>query len=248
MRLPIRTLGPVLAALLPATPVAAGEPATAVVRAAYVELHTGPGRGYPRTHAVAQGDEIELLARRTEWVRVRAPRGVTGWVPRDELLAALGAPTPEPVDWLSLRALGEHERGFEAGIDLGDFQGASLIGAWVGYSLNDALMVQGEAGQFMGNVSDGWVGAVNVVHRPFASWRVAPYVLLGTGLVQTDPRATLVQSEARDEELLQAGIGADVWIARHLLLRIEYRNVQISTDRDEREEVNQWKAGVSFQF
>ena len=226
----------------------AREPATAVVRSAYLEVHTGPGRGFPRDHAVAQGDEIELLARRTDWIRIRAPRGETGWVPRRALLAALERPAPEPVNWLSLRALGERRRGFEAGIDLGDFQGASLISAWTGWSLNEALMVQAEAGQFQRNVSDGWIGAVNVVHRPFTSWRLAPYFMIGTGLVQTDPRSTLVQSEARDEELLQAGIGADLWIAGSLLLRFEYRNVQISTDRDEREEVNQWKAGVSFQF
>jgi hypothetical protein len=244
----LRVLLLVLPALGAAPHAVAGDPETAIVRSAYLELHTGPGRGFPRDHAVAQGDEIELLARRTDWVRIRAPRGVTGWVPRRTLQAALGQPAPEPVDWLSLRALGERERGFEAGVDLGDFQGASLISAWTGYSLNESLMVQAEAGQFMGNVSDGWLGAVNVVHRPFPSWRIAPYFMVGTGLVQTDPRSTLVQSEARDEELLQAGLGADVWIARSLILRIEYRNVQISTDRDEREEVNQWKAGVSFQF
>ena len=32
----------------------------------YLELHTGPGRGYPVTQVVARGDSIDVLFRRTE--------------------------------------------------------------------------------------------------------------------------------------------------------------------------------------
>ena len=46
----------------------------------YLEMHTGPGRGYPVFNVVERGDEVELLKRRTEWFKVRDARGREGWV------------------------------------------------------------------------------------------------------------------------------------------------------------------------
>ena len=38
----------------------------------FVELHTGPGRGYPVFHVVEQGESIAVLTRRPDWYEVDA--------------------------------------------------------------------------------------------------------------------------------------------------------------------------------
>lgn len=48
------------------------------VKTPYLELHTGPGRGYPVFDVVAQGDSVIVLFRRTQWLKVRTRRGVEG--------------------------------------------------------------------------------------------------------------------------------------------------------------------------
>ena len=48
---------------------------TVVVAEPYIELRTGPGRGYPVFHVVDRGDEIEVTKRRTDWFKVRTARG-----------------------------------------------------------------------------------------------------------------------------------------------------------------------------
>ena len=45
----------------------------------YLELHTGPGRGYPVFHAVPRDESVDVLFRRTDWFKVRTERGVEGW-------------------------------------------------------------------------------------------------------------------------------------------------------------------------
>ena len=46
-----------------------------VVQDPYIDLHTGPGRGFPVTQVVDRGATIELLRQRTDWIKVRdAPR------------------------------------------------------------------------------------------------------------------------------------------------------------------------------
>src|ERR1700722_2087249 len=54
----------------------------------YLELHTGPGRGYPVSQVVARGDSVDVLFRRTDWIKVRTERGLEGWASVRELTLA----------------------------------------------------------------------------------------------------------------------------------------------------------------
>ena len=42
---------------------------------AYLELHTGPGRGYPVIQVIERGEWIDILKRKTDWFKVRASNG-----------------------------------------------------------------------------------------------------------------------------------------------------------------------------
>ena len=68
----------------------------------YIELHTGPGGGYPIFFVAERGEQIALLMRRTEWFKVRVARGQEGWVHFEQLTTTLN-PDGEPFD---LPALG----------------------------------------------------------------------------------------------------------------------------------------------
>ena len=73
----------VLLPSLPAGQVLAEEPCgRGGVAEPYIELHTGPGRGYPVFHVVDRGETITVLKRRTDWFRVRTAKGKEGWVKR----------------------------------------------------------------------------------------------------------------------------------------------------------------------
>src|SRR5436190_924218 len=46
----------------------------------YIELHTGPGRGFPIFYVAERGQEVEIVKRRTDWFMVRTSRDIEGWV------------------------------------------------------------------------------------------------------------------------------------------------------------------------
>ena len=49
----------------------------------YLEMHTGPGRGYPIFHVVDRGDSIEIVMQRTDWYQVRSQMvSKAGWIRR----------------------------------------------------------------------------------------------------------------------------------------------------------------------
>ena len=43
----------------------------------FIEIHTGPGRGYPVFFVVPRGEAIVVTMRRTDWYRVRTPEGLS---------------------------------------------------------------------------------------------------------------------------------------------------------------------------
>ena len=55
----------------------------AYITAPYVELHTGPGRGYPVFYVAERDEAVTLLKQRTRWVKVRTQNGKEGWVTQE---------------------------------------------------------------------------------------------------------------------------------------------------------------------
>ena len=89
---------------------------------------------------------------------------------------------------------------------------------------------------------------INLIHQPYPAWRVSPYLMLGTGLVKIDPKATLVQAETRTDQEAHIGFGLRTYLSERFLLRAEYRSYVVFTERDSNEEVEQWQAGFAFFF
>jgi uncharacterized protein YraI len=46
----------------------------------YLEMHTGPGRGYPIFHVVDRGEQVEIIMQRTEDGAHAQPRRLRGGV------------------------------------------------------------------------------------------------------------------------------------------------------------------------
>src|SRR5210317_1166165 len=64
---------------------AAAELRTVTVADPYLEMHTGPGRGYPVFHVVDRGESVDVVMQRTDWYLVRTGNGKEGWVDREQM-------------------------------------------------------------------------------------------------------------------------------------------------------------------
>ncbi|MFO7190081.1 MAG: SH3 domain-containing protein [Pseudomonadota bacterium] len=219
-----------------------------VVADPFIELHTGPGRGYPVFYVVERGAQISILKRRTDWFQVRTDRGVRGWVPRAQMIDTL-LPTGEPLD------LGEPvrdnymSRRWQGGVAAGDFGGASLISAFGGYAFSDHLSIELTLNHVLGEFSNGYGATLGLLHVFAPEWRLSPYFTLGTGVIYTDPKSTLVRTEDRTDQIGYVGGGLQLYVTRRFMLRSEYRHNVIFTDRNENEEVTEWKyLGFAFFF
>lgn len=221
---------------------------TVTVDDTYIEVHTGPGRGYPIFHVIERGEIIHLHKRRTDWIKVSDKRDSKhGWVKRDALNQTLG-PDGEPLffgepGWDEYIA-----RRWDLGVAMGEFKGADSLTLNLGYRFSHNISAEVRFSQATGEFSDNTIVNAAVIHQPFPQWRISPFFMLGAGVIETQPHATLVQTEDRSDTAMLVGAGAYIYLSRRFVMRLEYNNHLILTSRDENEEIDEWKLGFNVFF
>jgi len=210
----------------------------------YIEMRTQPGRGYPIFYIAERDEEIELIRRRTDWIKVRTSRDIEGWVHIDDIGRtvdidgeALGFSSPG-LDTFT-------QRRWEFGFMFGDYDDTDAVTGYVGWHFTRNLALELEATETFGDASDGRMATVSLVHQMFPQWRYAPFLTIGGGVRETNPRSTLVSTEDRTDNMASIGAGIRIHLTRRLMMRLQYKHYVVMTDRDDDEEVGEWKIGIS---
>ncbi|HEV2228148.1 MAG TPA: SH3 domain-containing protein [Steroidobacteraceae bacterium] len=239
-------LAALLAVLAPAVG-AAREYLQVFVAAPYLELHTGPGRGYPVFHAVPRDQSVDVLFRRTDWFKVRTERGVEGWASQADMLKTVLADGSAFKFELGDQA-GFSSHRYELGVFAGEYGGANLLSTYWSVSLTPQMAVEAAAGQFLGRFSNGETGDLGFAHVISPDTRWSPLLLIGVGIVHTEPKATLTTPSNRTEQTAYVGGGIRYYLTRRFFMRAEYKAHYIFTKRNQNEEADEWKMGFGFFF
>ena len=196
----------------------------------FIELRTGPGRGYPVFFVAEKGAFVTIELRRTDWYRVRTPgpsaAGATegakvGWVHRSQLESTLTeAGTSKTFrdilvdDYLARRV--------EAGAGWGRFKGEPMLKLWGAYRLGDTLGVEGTVGQVQGVFSGTDFWHASLVSEPWSDRRLSPYFSVGLGKFRNVPNASLVDARDTDANLGHAGLGLRWYVAERFVARLDW--------------------------
>jgi len=226
--------------------VADDKPIVLQIEASYIELHSGPGVGYPILNVIEKGESVVVLIKRTSWLKVKDQRNNIGWLNQNDLFGL--TQQGEKIIQSELTLTDFQHRDYEAGVMYGDFEGADFYNVYLGYALSPVFSAEISAGKALGSISDSDLYEVMFISQPFPELIVIPYVGVGGGIINTKPHSVLADSENRQDTLMSAVIGLKYHLARNFLLRAEYKYSLVLTDRDDNEEVQTWKLGFSVFF
>jgi uncharacterized protein YgiM (DUF1202 family) len=247
LRWPLLTLA--LCAAMAAVPArAADEPRDQVqVADPYLELHTGPGIGYPVFHVAAREEWVEILLRHTDWFKVRTANGKVGWVTRAQLETTLTQAGSKRTfrdvlldDYL--------RRKLELGLAWGRFKSEPMLKVYTGYRVSDTLSLEGTIGQVQGLYSgtDFWHVGVNA--EPWSDRRLSPFLGIGLGKFKNVPNASLVSAATTNANLAHGTLGLRYHVGDRFVLRTDY-SIYTSFVSDTRSlEYRAVTLGVSFFF
>jgi hypothetical protein len=187
----------------------------------YIDLHTGPGRGYPVFYVAARHEWIEIELRHTDWFLVRTQDGKEGWVQRAQLettLTQIGTRTTFR-DVL----LGDYlHRRLEFGAAYGHFKSDPMLKIWMGYRFADALALEATGGQVQGTFSGTDFWHVNLLVEPWADRRLAPFLGIGVGKMNNIPNASLVAAVTSSARIADATAGLRYRLGGRFIARLDY--------------------------
>lgn len=208
------------------------------VKAVYIDVRSGPGRGYPVFHAIERDEEVLVLKRRTDWVKIKTQnryQAVSGWVKTDKLFDRSPGQDSNDNRWYWSTAMG-------------DFDGAKNLDISLGYKMTQYLSAEVNYGQATGDFSDIDYAYFRLNSRFRPIWRATPYFSIGAGQLNTSPNTKLVQSEQRSDTSMLAGFGLRSYLTRNFFMRIEYNQHLVLTSRESNEDVDQWLFGLTVNF
>lgn len=213
----------------------------------YINMHTGPGRGHPVFHVLEKAEVVTLLKSKTDWIKVRTKKGKEGWMSRRDMQYTVGV-NGEFVDLGIPNREDYIQRRWEVGFSLGEFKNVEVLGIHANYRFANNLSIEARLSQSTGSFSNSQFASLGFINQPFPNWKVSPYFTLAAGKIQTNPNATIVQTEDRNDNYLLMGAGAYYYFTHRILLRFEYNNYTILPSRDENENIDEWRLGISTFF
>ena len=213
----------------------------------YIDIRTGPGRGYPVFQVAEQHEWIEVLKRRTQWIKVRTRRGREGWVYRQQLARTLD----ETGEYVAMEDIGQEDyfrpHG-EVGVLLGELDGITALTVMAGYTFTENLQLNLAWTEAQSELASNRFISLGIQHHLYPRWRLSPYVLMGAGVVDIEPRTVLVAPDNSSERAVHAGFGVRAWLTRSFVFRTEYRNWVVLTDSNDNDEFEEWRAGFGVLF
>jgi Bacterial SH3 domain len=213
----------------------------------FLEMRTGPGRGYPVFFVVARGQSVAIELRNTDWYKVRADGGQLGWVHRNQLQSTLtaggGAKTFRDIaldDYLS--------RKLQFGGAWGRFKSEPMLKLYTSYKLSDTLSVEGTFGQVQGVFSGTNLWHVSLLSEPWSDRRLSPFFGVGLGKFKNFPNQSLVGAITTDAKLAHAIVGARYYLSERFILRADWALYTAFVSDQRSTEYRAVTAGVSFFF
>jgi SH3 domain-containing protein len=213
----------------------------------YIELRTGPGRGFPIFFVAPRNEWIEIELRHTDWYRVRTEDGKTGWVNRSQLETTLTASGAQKSfrdilvdDYLARRV--------QLGAAWGHFRSEPMLKVWSSYRLSETLSIEGTLGQVQGVFSGTDFWHINVLAEPWSDRRISPFFAIGVGKFKNFPNLSLVGAEPTDAKLANASLGVRYYITDRFIARADYSLYTAFVADTRSTEYRAWTLGLSFFF
>jgi len=216
-----------------------------VVTDPYIEMHSGPGRGYPVTYVIGRDEELTVLYSRTDWFKVKAAHGQEGWVRRTDLARTVlpngdAAPIPPYPEFLTHR--------WEFGAGYGVYNRQNLVTTYGDFGLTTSLDVELVLQQANGTLDNRYIASIGMRHTFIPEWKwFSPTAGIGTAYQYIEDKNPPAPRE-KDNQMAYVSLGVRGFITRRFMWRVDWRHYVVFNTLNVYEDLEEWKFGLAVFF
>lgn len=214
---------------------------------AYIELHTGPGSGFPIFYVEQRGNKVEILKRKTDWFKVQTESNKTGWVERSQLEKTLSESGVKKLfkdilldDYIKSR--------LEFGIAGGLFESEQSFTIRAGYKITPNIIFELAYTKIAGKFSSSTLYQGNFNLQLYPDSRFSPFLFIGYGKFENVPSTSLVSTKNQTLDMGNAGIGVKFYISDRFYFRAEASTYVVLVGDNRSDEYSHFNGGFSFFF
>ena len=214
---------------------------------AYIELHTGPGSGFPIFFVEQRGNKIEILSRKTDWFKVHTESNKTGWVNRSQLEKTLTESGVKKTfkdilidDYIKSR--------IEFGIAMGLFESEQSFTLRAGYKLTSNINFELAFTKIAGKFSSSTLYQGNFNLQLYPDSRFSPFMFIGYGKFENVPASSLVSGKNASLDMGNAGLGVKFYLTDQFYFRADASTYVVLVGDNRSDEYSHFNAGFSFFF
>ncbi len=214
---------------------------------AYIELHTGPGSGFPVFFVDQRGNKIRILKRKTDWFQVQTDSNKTGWVSREQLEKTLTEAGIKKTfkdilldDYIKSR--------LEFGIAGGLFESEQSFTLRAGYKITPNIIFELAYTKIAGQFSSSTLYQGNFNLQLYPESRLSPFLFIGYGKFENVPATSLLAGKTSTLDMGNAGLGIKFYLSDQFYFRAEASTYVVLVGDNRSDEYSHLSAGFAFFF
>lgn len=231
----------------PSTSPSAARLARVRVTGPYLDMRSGPGRGYPVFYAAEKDEWVVIELRHTNWFKVRTARGPVGWVSREQMKQTVtedGVPfelaDPTLNDFL--------QRRFDIGVGYGATAKTAFTRVWAGWRMSDTLSLDLNYADVQQRSASTGIWTASLLAEPWSDQRISPFVGVGVGRFNHVPNESLVNNETQNGNLGVFTLGVRYFLSGRAALRIDYSRYAVFVSDTDYRNYQAGTIGLSIHF
>jgi hypothetical protein len=194
---------------------------------------------------VGRDDTVTILFSRTDWYKVRAPRGQEGWVRRADLALTV-LPSGEPAPIPPYPEFATHR--WEVGAGYGVFNRQNLVTGYVDFGITESLDAEFVVQQALGTIDNRYMTTIGLRHTFIPEWKwFSPTAGIGTGYQYIDNKVPPQPLQNRNQ-MAYVSLGVRGFITRRFMWRADWRKYDVFTNQNQNEEPEEWKVALAVFF
>lgn len=213
----------------------------------YLDMRSGPGRGYPVFYVAERDEWVVIELRHTDWFKVRTARGAEGWVSREQMKQTVtedGTPfelaDPSLVDFLNRR--------FDFGAGYGASKKTSITRLWAGWRMSDTLSLDLNIAEVQSKTSTTGIWTASLLSEPWSNQRISPFFGVGVGRFHYEPNKSLVNREVIDGNMGALTLGVRYHLSGRAAVRIDYSRYSVLVSDTDYRNYQAGTIGLSIHF